>query len=447
MLSTTDYFKSKAIRKCDVIDNYADILKNVFNMNKSESEEYQQAALEELLCFVYENNEYYRQNIDAAGFSQDLKFSQENFEKLRYTLKDDLSINKNLLLSVQEDKVAQVHTSTGTSGAENIYMKYTLFDLYGGDLIPSFGDLFKLKETDVVAIGLPYEMSSSAQSFHRVTQIGIGASVIPIGKGGAYSDPQKAIKLIKELNCNILITTPSYMYELYKAANEASIDIPKDINLDAIWLTGEGCSDAYRKRIENRWNTIAKFYYGSLEAGVLGIECDTKDGYHIPPSHVYVEIINPDTGKVLENGEVGEIVVTTLLREGTPLIRYRTQDLGYIEQETCECGSELLKLYLRGRKADQIHLNGEGYAPIYLEELLMQIPEVGDNYRLDIYNDYIDVVIELNKETPYFEGVEEVISSKFEFNSGIPNKITVVDTIPYAGTKAKRVNYIREEVK
>ncbi|MBH1940431.1 phenylacetate--CoA ligase family protein [Mobilitalea sibirica] len=299
-----------------------------------------------------------------------------------------------------------------------------------------------MKSTDVVAIALPYEMSSAGQAFQRVAQLCFGAAVLPVGKGGAYSEPCKTIKMMCDLGCNVIFTSPSYIVELMKVAKRDGIDITEKIHLDMIWLTGEGCSDAFRKKIKKMWGCDARFYYGSLECGALGIECEAGCGYHIPISHVYVEIIDPDTKEKLEDGEIGEIVVTTLLKEGTPLIRYRTQDLGYMERMECECGIELPKLYLRGRRADQIYIAGEEYAPFYVEEMLMRIEEVGENYYMNVHEDHVEVVIELSAETKYYEGIEEIISSKLEFSCGIPNNIVVVDEIPYSGKKMKRVNYV-----
>lgn len=238
------------------------------------------------------------------------------------------------------------------------------------------------------------------------------------------------------------MTSPSYAVELYKAAEKLGVDVKAEIPIREIWLTGEGCSNAFRKRIEKRWGASARYYYGSLECGVIGIECKAKSGYHITPSHVYLEIINPETGQVLEDGEIGELVVTTLLREGMPLIRYRTEDLAYFDSDECECGSTLKKLFLRGRASDQIVIDNNGYSPFYIEEYLMRINEVGDNYKFNVYDNELEIVVELDKEVEYYDGIEEEISSKVEYGCGIRNTVKVVEEIEYSGKKAKRVNYI-----
>lgn len=442
MEGLVQYICSNSLRKYHVLEKYSKEVEDISALDLNQIDGYTRDSLKELLRYAYDNNTYYKEKLDRAGYSPDIEFSMMLFQDIEPLSKEVLQNDKNIILCVHQDEIVHIHTSTGTSGGENVYVMYTMNDLYGSDMLPKLGRLFELKSSDVVAIALPYEMSSAGQAFQRVAQVGYGAAVLPVGKGGAYSEPSKAIKMMKDLHCNVIFSSPSYIVELMKVAKKENVDIRKDICLDMIWLTGEGCSDAFRKKIEDKWNAKARFYYGSLECGALGIECEANSGYHIPSSHVYLEIIDPDTGEALEDGEIGEIVVTTLLKEGTPLIRYRTQDLGYIEKEECECGIQLRKLYLRGRKIDQICLEGQEFAPLYVEEMLMRIEEVGLNYYMNIHKDYAEIVIELAEGVSYYKGIEEVISSKLEYNCGIPNKVVVVEEIPYTGKKMRRVNYV-----
>lgn len=429
-------------RSHHVVNDYIVKINEISDVDKQGLDLYINNALKELLDFVFTGNTYYKESLLEIGYSPNREFSAKTFERLAFTTKEMIQKKHDLLLSVPLEKIAQVHSSTGTTGGKNIYMMYTMSDLYGSEVKPEFGFLFDLKKEDIVTIALPYEMSSSGQSFHRVVQIGYGAVVLPTGKGGAYSEPVKTVQFMKDLICNVLITTPSYAIELIKAAKQCGIDIQKDIKLKMIYLTGEGCSNSFRERIERKWSTTARFYYGSLECGALGIECEHKKGYHIPPLRVYVEIINPKTGEVLEDGKTGEIVVTTLLREGMPLIRYRTQDLGYLKTEKCKCGINLKKLHLRGRKMDQIHIGCKQIAPLYFEEQLMQIKEVGENYRLNVYKDYVEIIMELNEGVNYYDGIERLISEKIREKTGIHNKVTIKSDFEYDGKKLKRVNYM-----
>jgi len=404
-------------------------------------EKYHIFSLNKLINFVYENNEYYRNKITECGSTIKDEFSMNGFRKLGFTEKDELRKNPYLILSVDREKISQIHLSTGTTGGESIYIMYTWEDLFINDLSAEMPILVPSRINDVVANALPYEMSSAGLSFHRIIQESMQACVIPVGKGGAHSDPQKTVKILRDMQVNVIITSPSYAMHLADEAEKIGLEFGKDINIEKMWLTGEGCSDAFRKRIEKIWKTNALFYYGSLECGPIGIECNCKNGYHIPGGHVYVEIIDKETGENLSPGEIGEIVVTTLLREGAPLIRYKTQDLGYIEDFECSCGIKFQRLFLRGREADQINIGGESYSPYYLEEHLMRIPEVGNNYQFIVYDDYLLIEVEVNKSIGNIknEEIESMISSRLEYACGIPNQVKIVKKRAYSGSKSIRV--------
>lgn len=421
----TKYFQNNEVPLEYWDDNY---------MNK-----YITDAINDLIDFVYKNNKYYMNKLEKCGITKGERITLEKFSQINCLTKEELQSNPYLVLSVSKKKISQIHLSTGTTSGQPIYMMYTWDDLFVRELAPEMPILFPLKETDIVVNALPYEMSSAGLSYHRVMQNGSQSAVIPAGKGGVYSAPKKILKMMKELKANVMLTSPSYAIYLSNEASKLGIDLKKDINICTIWITGEGCSDAFRKRIEEIWGCKAYFYYGSLECGAIGIECAEQNGYHMANGHNYIEIIDPDTGKVLDPGQIGEIVVTTLLREGCPLIRYRTKDLGYIEDIECECGIKLKRLFLRGRKSDQINILGNEYSPYYIEENLMSIKEVGNNYKFIVYDDYILIKTEVKEEFKNQDNLEDMISSRVEFGCGIPNKVEIVDSMPYDGKKVVRV--------
>lgn len=400
---------------------------------------YTERAVKETVCHALENNSYYRKKLHLAGIDSEDSFSMERFQQIAYLTKAELIQQSDLILSVPREEVAQVFLSTGTTGNDIIYVMHTWEDLFIHDLSVEMPMLFPIDSEDFVAVALPYEMSSAGLSFHRVVQDGMGGAVISLGKGGAYSDPDKMVRVLRELQSPVLVTSPSYAMNLYERMQKMGISAEEELNVRTIWLTGEGCSDAFRKRIERLWNCSAYFYYGSLECGPIGIECREQNGYHITEGHVYVEIVNPDTKEVLAPGEIGEIVVTTLLKDGSPFIRYRTQDTGYIEDDSCECGIKLKRLFLRGRKSDQIVVDGKEYSPYYVEEQLMRIDEVGNNYRLIVYENCVLIITEANCREEEKATLEEVIASRVEFGCGLPNKVKIVDEIGYTGKKAVRV--------
>jgi phenylacetate-CoA ligase len=199
---------------------------------------------------------------------------------------------------------------------------------------------------------------------------------------------------MKEYQTTILATTPSYAALLAEESEKLGYTLGQDIKLRRLILTGEGCSPQFRTRLEDLYGCQATFFYGSTECGMIGVECSEQHGYHVVPGHVKVEIINPLTEDVLEYGEIGEIVVTTLMREGMPIIRYRTGDMGYLMKSSC--GNEITSdiLHLRGRKENQIRLYGEDYSPFLLENILLEIPEVGMWFKFIVSNEELTVEVE-----------------------------------------------------
>lgn len=426
--------------KKDVItEYYCENMEPIELWEQRKIDAYTLKCLKNTVMHAMENNKYYKNKIEKAGITCEEDFTLEKFEKIDFLFKSEMVADKELILSVPKEEIAQVFLSTGTTSKDFIFVQHTWDDLFINDLAPEMPLLFPVDKSDIAAVALPYEMSSSGLSFHRVLQDGMGATVVSVGKGGAYSEPVKTLKAIKELGVTILITSPSYAMHLYKTSLEIGIDLSKDLKIKTIWLTGEGCADSFRSRVEKLWNCNAYFYYGSLECGPIGIECAEKNGYHLTSGHIYVEIVNPDTGEVLAPGEIGEIVVTTLLKDGCPFIRYRTQDTGYIEVSECKCGTKLKRLFLRGRKVDQIKIAGREYSPFYIEEHLMRIKDVGNNYQFIAYKDLLLINVEANNSTKSVSELEEEISSKVEYGCGVPNKVHIVDKIGYDGRKAQRV--------
>lgn len=427
--------------KKDVINEYfVNNTEPIELWEQSKLDKYSLTCLKNTIMHAMNNNKYYRKKIEKAGINCENDFTLEKFENIDFLSKEEMVADKELILSVPKQEIAQVFLSTGTTSKDFIFVQHTWDDLFINDLAPEMPVLFPVEKEDIAAVALPYEMSSSGLSYHRVLQDGMGAAVVSVGKGGAYSEPEKTLKALKELGVTILVTSPSYAMHLYETSLEVGIDIGKELKVHTIWLTGEGCANSFRMRVEKLWNCNAYFYYGSLECGPIGIECKEKNGYHLTSGHIYVEIVNPETGEVLAPGEIGEIIVTTLLKDGCPFIRYRTQDTGYIEETECACGIKLKKLFLRGRKSDQINIAGREYSPFYIEEHLMRNEDVGNNYQFIAYKDCLLInVVSNNNNTKSISELEEEISSKVEYGCGVPNKVHFVDKIGYDGKKAQRV--------
>jgi phenylacetate-CoA ligase len=175
---------------------------------------------------------------------------------------------------------------------------------------------------------------------------------------------------------------------------------------------------------------------------LMGIECDDQSGFHLPDGHLYVEIVDPETNELLDPGQQGEIVITTLLREGMPLLRYRTGDLGFIEESGCTCGINLPKLHLRGRTGDQIVLQSGSFSPFYLEDIIMQVEGVGNWYRFLVKDKSLTVEVEPFNDEVDKEYLAQQIEEKIEFYTNSPCTAEVVEKVQRNDGKIKRVWYI-----
>lgn len=162
-------------------------------------------------------------------------------------------------------------------------------------------------------------------------QFVFGATILSLGKGGYLSTTDRTIDIMKEFNSTILVTTPSYASILAEECERLGVRLGEDIRLKKMLITGEGCSPQFRKRLEDWWKCPVHFVYGSTECGVVGVECSGHHGYHIMEGHVKVEVVDIESGEPVEYEEIGEIVITSLVREGMPFIRYRTGDIGFLK--------------------------------------------------------------------------------------------------------------------
>ncbi|MEW6181563.1 MAG: AMP-binding protein [Bacillota bacterium] len=403
--------------------------------------EYQKESIRAIVSRAYERSPFYGEKMDLAGVAPEDIVELADLARLPFITKDELRGKPWILLACDKKEVSLIQVSTGTTGGEEIYIMNTWEDYYRYELATGYPTLVPIVPGDICLNALPYEMSSAGLAFHKTFMEGCQATVVPAGKGGAYSTPAKTVKLMRNLQPTVVITTPSWAVTLSEAAAEESLDL-SSLPLKKMWLTGEGCSPSFRERVENIWGTKANFYYGSLECGGVGIECDSHNGYHIIMGHVIVEIVDPKTGAVLEPGEIGEIVVTCLLRYDTPILRYRTQDLGYIEMDPCPCGVALPRLFLRGRLVEQVTICGIPFSPFYLEEFLMRLPEVGNWFQFVVPPGGADRLKIRAEPAPGVSPSPELVESlagKMEFGTGLPCEFEIVDRIPRPRGKTIRV--------
>lgn len=401
---------------------------------------YHRKALNHMLEYVWRNNAFYRGRLEQAGLRPPFELDWEQAERIPCLTKEEMQDNFRAM--VCHNQLAQIHPSTGTTGGKPVFVGYTLFDLYKLDLAPQYPLLMDHVKNTVVAIALPYEMSSSGQSFHRVFQFVLDCSVLPVGKAGSYSQPEKAIAFMLNWKVGTLVTSPSYAITLAETAAMMDVDVKRAFKLTHIFLTGEGASHSLRKRIEQLWSCAATTIYGSLEVGLIGIECAHQNGLHMTEGHIHLEVIDPGTGTQAEPGQTGEVVITTLMREGMPMLRYQTGDLAYVDERKCDCGVAMPRLQLRGRMGDQLKLSSGEFSPFYLEELLMQIQDVGNWYRFLIQDGALTVEVEAAHADVDHRVLTQTIQSRLEYYMNLACAVQVVDRVPRDAGKAKRVCYL-----
>lgn len=399
---------------------------------------YQKEALFKIIVHAWENNAFYRRKLRAAGVDPSVLDFPSDLARIPFTTKDELRGKPWILLAVSRQQIAQINVSTGTTGGEEIYVPQTWEDMHVRAMAPAMKRLVPLGETDRVVNALPYEMSSSGLAFHRTFQRSYGSLVYSAGKGGFYSTASRTVRAARDLEATALVTTPSYAVMMAEAAAAEGIALA-DIPLRFLWLTGEGCSPALRERIEALWGHPAYFYYGSLEAGPIGIECEARSGYHITGGHVHVEVVNAKTGAPTPPGEAGEVVVTELTRQASPLVRYRTGDVGILATAPCPCGIPLQKVTLQGRAGDQVRVADRTFAPYFIEQLVLQSPEAGNWYQIFPQVDRLLLKLEPAPGVKPTDGIARAIAQRVEKTIGVKVEVELVPHIPRDGGKTLRV--------
>lgn len=302
-------------------------------------------------------------------------------------------------------------------------------------------------EDDIVQNAYGYGLFTGGLGFHYGAER-IGATVIPISGGNT----KRQVRVMKDFGTTVLTCTPSYSLYMAEVAEEEGINL-KDLHLKVGIFGAEPWSENMRKEIEERLNLDARDIYGLSE--VIGpgvsVECEAKKGLHIFEDHFFVEVVDPETGEQKPYGERGELVITTLTKEGIPVIRYRTRDLTILDPEPCSCGRHFVRMAkVTGRADDMLIIRGVNVFPSQIEEILMQIEGVEPHYQILVYRedhlDILEVQVEVNErifsdEVKRLQGIENKIKQEIQSSLGISSRVKLVEpkTIARSEGKAKRV--------
>ena len=416
-------------------------------MDRALLEKEQSEKLVKQVKRMYENVELFRKRMDELNLKpEDIK-GKEDLSKLPFSYKQDLrDYYPYGLFAIPLKDVVRVHASSGTTGKQIVvgYSKKDL-DLWSECTARAF-TAAGLDDNDFIQVSYGYGLFTGGLGAHDgATKI--GATVIPTSTGNTVRQIQTMI----DFGSTALCSTPSYAMYLGEAIKEAG---SKDkLKLKAGIFGAEPWTEEMRKMIEEALNLKAYDIYGLSEILGPGVayECECQKGMHINEDAFIAEIVDPDTGEVLPDGSLGELVFTTLTKEAFPLIRYRTHDLARIIKDKCECGRTFYRMSKpQGRSDDMLIIRGVNVFPSQIEEVLLNVSGVTPNYLIIVdrvnNNDTLDVMVEMNEDL-FFDDVKSIeklakdIETKLRSVLGIGAKVTLVGpkTIERSEGKAKRV--------
>ena len=310
-------------------------------MGRGEMAALQLRRLQATVRRVYDNVPFYRRLLDERGVRPADVCSLDDIRRLPFTTKDDIRDNYPYgLFSEPLKKIVRLHASSGTTGKPTV-VGYTQADLaLWADMVARLVTAAGAGADDVAQVSFSYGLFTGGFGLHAGLEK-VGATIVPASAGNT----ERHIMLMKDFGTTVLVGTPSYSLHLAETAQAMGID-PRGLKVRLGLFGAEGCSEEMRREIEAVWGLSAVENYGMSEIigpGVSG-ECDRKQGLHINEDHFYPEVVDPASGEPLPPGEYGELVLTTITKEGLPLLRYRTRDVTRLMPEPCECGRTLVRM-------------------------------------------------------------------------------------------------------
>ena len=423
--------------------------KTVECMDRESMRELQGTRLRRVVEHAYHNCVPYRERMQQAGVMPSDIQTIDDIVKLPFTSKKDLRDQYPWgLLSVPQSDIVKIHASSGTTG-KPIIMGYTRKDIdnwseAGARCLSAYG----LGKDDIIQISYGYGLFTGGLGAHDAS-LKVGATTIPISAGNT----EKQLLMMHDLGTTALASTPSYA--LYLAESLEKSGIPREeIKLKVGIFGAEPWTEEMRKEIEYRLGIKAYDIYGLTEISGpgVGFECQHQNGTHLNEDLFFPEIINPETGEPIPDGQEGELVFTTLTKEGMPLIRFRTRDLTTLTRGTCECGRTLVKMgKILGRSDDMLIIRGVNVFPSQVESVLCTLQEVEPHFFITVdrinNTDTFDIDVEV-KEQYYSDVMSEMERLRKKIAHAIQNVVGILpnikpvapNTIERSQGKAKRVN-------
>lgn len=421
-------------------------------MSREDMRVIQLDRLQTVMDKVYEKVPYYRQHFDENGVSPRHVKRLEDIVKLPFTDKDALVDSYPFdLFAVPMKDIVRVHASSGTTGKQKV-IGYTKHDIRTwSTLVARIVSMAGVTDEDIAQVCFGYGLFTGGFGLHYGLER-VGATIIPSSTGNT----ERQLTLMQDFGTTVLIATPSYALYMVEVAEDMGIDTSK-LKLRVGLFGAEPCSDNMKNEIERRWHMKATDNYGLSEVGGPGVagECECGEGMHINEDHFFPEIIDPETREPLGYGQVGELVLTTLTKEGFPIVRYRTRDIAMLINEPCPCGRTTVRMTKVSTRADDmLIIRGVNVYPSQIEGIVMETDGVGPHYQLIVtqkgYLDDLEVQVELSGEkfTGKFKELEDIEASlrqKIQRVLGLSARVKLVEPRSLERTmgKAKRVIDLR----
>lgn len=417
-------------------------------MSRDEMTALQSARLVKTVDYVYHNVEFYRKKMQQLGLLPgDIK-GVEDITKLPFTTKDDLRDNYPFgLFATPKSQIVRIHASSGTTGKATV-VGYTRRDLdIWSECVARCLTMAGVTKEDIIQVGYGYGLFTGGLGAHGGAEK-IGAMVVPMSTGNS----KKLTTMMVDFGVTAIACTPSYLLhisELLEAEN-----LIKDLKLRAAICGAEPWTDKMRSEIEGRLHINAHDIYGLSEVMGPGVACDCiyHKGLHVCEDHFYPEILDTSTLKPVKAGETGELVFTTITKEGLPLIRYRTKDLTSINYDMCECGRTSARISkFKGRVDDMLIIRGVNVFPSQVEAALVDIKEVTPHYMIivDRVNNLDTLEIQVEIDEKYFsdeikglEALTQKISHTINQALGLNAKIRIVEPQTLTRSEGKAVHVI-----
>ena len=417
-------------------------------MSRDEMTALQSERLVKLVKYVYGNVEFYRKRMDEAGVKpSDIK-GIEDITKLPYTTKNDLRDTYPFgLFAAPQSEIVRVHASSGTTGKATV-VGYTQNDIdVWSECVARCLSMANVDRNSIIQVAYGYGLFTGGLGAHYGAEK-VGAMVVPMSTGNS----KKLTTMMVDFGATNIACTPSYLLHLSEVLRDEGL-------LDKIKLRSAICgaepwTEKMRNEIESRLNITAHDIYGLSEIMGPGVACDCEhhEGLHICEDHFYPEIVDSKTLLPVKDGEVGELVFTTLTKEGIPLIRYRTKDLTSISRDTCKCGRTSVRISrFKGRSDDMLIIRGVNVFPSQVEAALVDVEEVTPHYMMVIDRennlDTLEIQVEVDARyyTDEIKGIEKLtkkIAAVIQQALGISAKIRLMGPNTLKRSEGKAVHVI-----